>query len=133
MNPLPLRKRFRLPSWRVILVAVLSGFVGGILPHVYQGWATRRDYDRRYSKLLELPENISQPKASLHRMPGAVGKTLWIDFYQPNPEDDEKLRAWFTKHDGFSTFKSEYPRIPQPMGDWRAERGTQVLIVSRAD
>ena len=64
-------------------------------------------------------------------MPGVVGRALWIDFYQPNPDEDDKLMSWFVKHDGFSEFKSLNRHLPKPIGDWQTERGIQSLIVSR--
>ncbi len=66
-------------------------------------------------------------------MPGVVGKALWIDFYQPNTDEDAKLRAWFVMYDGFSSFKSLNRHLPEPIGDWEATRGKQSLTVSRHD
>jgi hypothetical protein len=134
MDKVPsLHKRVRLPNLRPVLFMVAVGVAYTALSAVYQDWKVRRDYDQRYSKLLQLPSDISRPKARLQRMPGVVGKALWIDFYQPNASEDERLRAWFTEHGGFSKFKALIPRLPKPIGYWRAERDKQFLIVSRDD
>ena len=99
------RKNVRPMLWRRVVFALLFGVAFGELSGVYRSWTARRDYAQRYSKLLELPSDIGRPLAHLHRMPGVVGKALWIDFYRPNSDEDEKLRNWFVTHDGFSEFK----------------------------
>ena len=45
--------------------------------------------------------------------------------------EDEKLRAWFVGHDGFSEFKGPDRHLAVPIRDWEAERGKEFLIVSR--
>ncbi len=121
----------RLPNWRQVLVGVLIGVGCATLSGEYQRWKTRSEYDQHYSKLLELPSSISRPQAHFQRMPGVVGKALWIDFYQPNSDEDNTIRDWFVKHDGFSKFKSLYPYLSMSLGAWEAERGPQFLIMSR--
>ncbi len=122
----------RLPSWSLILFGILVCLAWVSLSGKYQNWMARREYAQRYSTALELPDNISLPRASFQRMPGVVGKALWVDFLQ-DASEDEKLRTWFVKHSGFSEFKSEYPLFPKPTGMWKASRGSQFLIMYRQD
>jgi hypothetical protein len=131
MKPKPSGTKFHRANWRVVLFALMFGAVWGTIPGVYHRWAARREYEQRYSKLLELPSSISAPRAHLQRMPGVVGKALWIDFYQPNADEDDKLRAWFVKYDGFSDFKGPNWPLPKPIGEWEAVRAKQFLIESR--
>jgi len=63
-------------------------------------------------------------------MPGVIGRALCIDFYEPNADEDDKLRAWFVQHDGFSEFRSVDRLLPK---QWEAARGMQFLIVGRED
>lgn len=124
-------KKKPLVSWPTVLSCLLLSAAWGLGSGAYQRWRARTEYDRRYSKLLELPSSISPSKGYLQRLPGVVGKALCIDFYKPNADDDDKLIAWFTRHDGFSDFKSLDRHLPRPVGDWEASRGRQFLIVSR--
>jgi hypothetical protein len=121
---------------RVLVSAAVWGatwILYNAVSNKYQDWSSRREYDRRYSKLLPLPNDISRPSAKLQRLPGVVGKGLCIDFNWPNSSDDKRLLAWFTKHEGFSTFESDYPHLFPPYGQWRATRGKQILVVCRID
>lgn len=131
MTPSTSTRKVRRVDLRTILFVAVFGLAWGTVPGVYHRWETRRKYDQRYSKMLELPSSISQPRAYLQRMPGVVGKALWIDFYQPNADEDVKLRDWFVKHDGFSEFKLRDRHLPKPIGSWEAEKGVQFLIFSR--
>lgn len=130
MKPTRSRREFGTLNWRLVLFWVLFGVAWGTIPGVYQRWMARRSYNQRYSKLLELPSSLSRPRAYLARMPGVIGRALCIDFYEPNADEDDKLRAWFVQHDGFSEFRSVDRLLPK---QWEAARGMQFLIVGRED
>lgn len=129
--PTPPRKTFHFLNWPQVLTCLVFGLLWGTVPGVYQRWRARREYDLRYSTILELPSTISRPKAFLQRMPGVVGKALWIDFYLPNPDEYDQLTAWFVKHDGFTESGTPNPSFQRVAGTWEAERGSQSLILSR--
>lgn len=126
-------KKFRRINLMQIIFAIAIIISCVTFPVLNKSWKARSEYDQNYSKLLKLPNSIASPIASMRRMPGVEDKALWIYYYQPKFDDDATTRNWFVEHGGFSEFKSLDRNLPKPIGAWKAERGSEFLIMSRTD
>lgn len=124
-------KKIRRVRWFQVLFCVVFAAAWGTIPGIYHRWKAKRDYDRHYSNLLELPLDISPRRAFMQRLPGVEGKALWIDLYEPDAGEFDKLRTWLINHDGFSEVTSHSRSLPNNPRDWEGKKGQQSLMIDQ--
>jgi len=119
--------------WLGILPAVVLAVVVSQLywPVIY--WMRRSEYDRNYSKYLNLPPNVGSIFAKTANYGYRPGIQLSVDVYRPDASGDQELRDWIAFHNGLTPWVSTLPKTLAPMGEWSAFRDKYTYSFQRMD